>query len=166
MTKNVDTAALFQAIDIYVNCEKQIWEMLGLARGGHLIGPLGEHIGASVFNLELNTNQNEKGFDGTDKNSMKYQIKSRTFRNDTFSIPQFDFRCLDEKNFDYFVGIIFDQEYRVTKAYKASWDFVSANRGNLNKSTNAYLIPATKFNKSAGKNGCIDITQMIRAAWR
>ena len=165
MSKNVDTVSLFKLIDAYVNSKKEIWKVLELERRGDLIGPLGEHVGASALQLDLNTNQNEKGFDGFGKDGKKYQIKSRTFSDDSFTIPQFDFRCLDEKNFDYFVGIIFDQEYRVSKAYQAPWEFVYSNKGNLNKQ-NAHLISVAKFNKSVGRNGCIDITKTIRAAWR
>ena len=64
MSKNVNTAALFQEIDTYVNSEKEIRNMLSVNTGGAIIRPLGEHIAAAAFQLELNKNSSEAGFDG------------------------------------------------------------------------------------------------------
>ena len=54
---------------------------------GLLLGTLGEVYAAKHFNLKLNDNPIERGYDATDKEGRKYQIKTTQAARFNFKIP-------------------------------------------------------------------------------
>lgn len=74
--------------------------------------------------LELNLEPlSQTGYDAIDTVGCKYEIKGRKRTNK--NLGQFSvFRGLNDKKFDYFVGILFDKKFKVEKAWKVPHNIV------------------------------------------
>ena len=79
------------------------------------VGDYTEWLVAKALNLKL-ANNSASGYDGVDENGLKYQIKGRRITPENKSRQLSAIRKLKEKDFDYLVGVIFDQNYSIIDA--------------------------------------------------
>jgi len=79
------------------------------------VGDYTEWLVAKTLNLEL-ANNSALGYDGIDKKGVKYQIKGRRITPENKSRQLSAIRKLKEKDFDFLVGVIFNQDYQILDA--------------------------------------------------
>ena len=80
-------------------------------------GDYGEWLVSTRLGLSLETNS-AKGFDATDSQGMRYQIKSRRVTPANKSTQLGVIRNLEGKDFDFLLAVIFDENWQVLYAAK------------------------------------------------
>jgi len=80
-------------------------------------GDYAEYLVAQKLGLRLEENS-ELGFDATDDKGIRYQIKGRRLTPGNRSTQLGAIRKLKEHEFDYLIGVLFDEVYRVQKVAK------------------------------------------------
>ena len=79
-------------------------------------GDLAEYIFCRAFKW-TQQNNSQSGYDALDEGGNRYQIKARQVFKNTPSERQLSaIRGLENKNFDFLAGVLFDSEYNVIKA--------------------------------------------------
>jgi hypothetical protein len=81
------------------------------------VGDYAEWLCKKSFNLTLETNSNA-GFDATDSDGVKYEVKARKVTPDNGSRQLSVIRNYENKNFDFLIGIILNDDFTVKEAYK------------------------------------------------
>jgi len=79
------------------------------------VGDYTEWLVSRALNLTLAPNS-ASGYDGVDDKGIKYQIKGRRTTPENKSRQLSAIRKLNSKDFDYLVGVIFDEDYSVVDA--------------------------------------------------
>lgn len=80
-------------------------------------GDYAEWLVSEKLGLALETNS-AKGFDATDSQGLRYQIKGRRVTRDNRSTQLGVIRNLESANFDFLVGVIFGEDWRILHAAK------------------------------------------------
>lgn len=80
-------------------------------------GDYGEWLVSKAMELTLAGNS-AKGYDATDKQGLRYQIKCRRVTPSNPSTQLSVIRNLGEANFDFLLAVIFDENWEVTRAVK------------------------------------------------
>lgn len=78
-------------------------------------GDYAEWLVSTGLGLTLETNS-AKGFDATDSQGLRYQIKSRRVTSENKSTQLGVIRNLDSKDFDFLVAVIFNADWQVRYA--------------------------------------------------
>ena len=85
-------------------------------RGNNLVADYGEYLSAKMLGLTLMSNSVNRDYDAEDKDGKKYQIKSRkdSLRNKATILPiDRNIEQLKTANFDFLIGIVFDNDWNV-----------------------------------------------------
>ena len=80
-------------------------------------GDYAEYLAAKGLHLKLQSNS-KSGFDAIDEQGNKVQIKGRRITPKNQSRQLGVIRNLEKRQFDYLVGVIFDEAYSVSQALK------------------------------------------------
>lgn len=80
-------------------------------------GDYAEWLVSARLGLALETNS-AKGFDATDSQGLRYQIKGRRVTPDNPSTQLGVIRNLDGRDFDFLVAVVFDRDWTVLRAAK------------------------------------------------
>lgn len=80
------------------------------------IADLAEKLVCDALSLDLSTKQSNKGFDATDANQIRYQIKARRITALNGSTQLGAIRGLDGDNFDFLIGVLFNEDFTVHSA--------------------------------------------------
>lgn len=80
-------------------------------------GDYAEWLVSTKLGLTLQTNSS-KGFDATDLQGLRFQIKGRRVTSDNQSTQLGVIRNLEDKDFDFLVAVIFDANWQVRYAAK------------------------------------------------
>jgi hypothetical protein len=80
-------------------------------------GDFAEHLACRAFSLTPAANST-KGYDATDAEGNRIQIKGRRITEHNSSTQLSALRELETVSFDFLIVILFDPAYRVTKAYR------------------------------------------------
>lgn len=86
--------------------------------------------------LERNS---KSGYDATNTNGERFQIKSRRLDVSNKSRQLSVVRNLEAGDFDYLIGILFDREFRVKEAYKMPQGII-ANYADFNVHQNGHIL--------------------------
>ncbi len=78
-------------------------------------GGYAEHLASQALNLELETNSNA-GYDATDEQGKRYEIKARRITRHNKSRQLSAIRNIGNKHFDFLVGVLFNSDFSVFKA--------------------------------------------------
>jgi hypothetical protein len=78
-------------------------------------GDYAEYLAAEKLGLELKNNS-ELGCDAVDPKGLRYQIKGRRITPKNHSTQLSVIRNLENREFDYLVALLFDENYSVLKA--------------------------------------------------
>ena len=79
------------------------------------VGDLAETLFINAFGLKYVKGSN-KGYDATDKEEVKYQIKGRRITAENPSRQLSQIRDLENDHFDYLVGVLFDEDFKLMRA--------------------------------------------------
>ena len=101
----------------------------------------------------------EKGFDSTDKNGVKYEIKARRVTPENPARQLSAIRNLDGKHFDFLVAVVYDKNFEVVLAVKIPHAIVVA-KSKWQKGTNSFLLHAKDSLKDEA--GVEDITLLLK----
>ena len=102
------------------------------------VGDYAEWLVSTSLGLTL-ANNSAAGFDATDPDGVKYQIKGRRVTPDSPSRQLSAIRNLGAANFDHIIGVLFDAEFTVTGAYKVPHSVVR-EYAKYRKHTNAHIL--------------------------
>ncbi len=69
--------------------------------------------------------KSSKGFDASDTNGTKYEIKARRLTADNTSRQVSAIRSIRDRQFDFLAGLLFNHEFNVLRAAKIPWVVVS-----------------------------------------
>lgn len=87
-------------------------------------GDYAEWLVSARLGLALETNS-AKGFDATDSQGLRYQIKGRRVTPDNPSTQLGVIRNLDSHDFDFLIAVVFDRDWTVLRAAKIPHSVVS-----------------------------------------
>ncbi|MFE9084487.1 hypothetical protein ACQKKG_05850 [Brevundimonas sp. NPDC003935] len=124
------------------------------------VGDYAELLFATVFGWELE-NSSAAGHDATDRDGLRYQIKSRRLTRHNGSRQLSFLRRLPERKFDYLAAVLFDARYRVQRAIILPHESLEA-RCRYSKHANGWLFRLEDSCWSL--QGARDVTWEIRAA--
>lgn len=119
-----------------------------------------EHLVSKALSLTLEPKSN-KGYDATDSNGRRYEIKTRREdpnRKTTLTSP---IRDLEGKHFDELIIVLFAEDYTVKKAIQLPRRLVK-KVGKYRKHVNGWVISLRASLWDA--EGCTDITERIQQA--
>ena len=124
------------------------------------VGDYAELLFATAFGWELE-NSSAAGHDATDKDGVRYQIKSRRLTKHNGSRQLSFLRRLPEKKFDYLAAVLFDSAYQVQQAIILPHEGLEA-RCRYSKHANGWLF---RLEDSCWEMpGARDVTEQICAA--
>ncbi len=112
----------------------------GIIRSKNLVGDLGEYYCKLLFNLTLEPNQVNKGYDAKDENDKKVEIKTRRTPEDKAKVI---FRSFD---FKYCYFVILDDSFQPENIYKIK---VSAIKKTVDKCGNRLSVKKLKTKTGA-----------------
>ena len=120
-------------------------------------GDYAEWLVATRLGLKLETNS-AKGFDATDPQGLRYQIKGRRVTPDNPSTQLGVIRSLREKDFDFLLAVIFDADWRVLRAASIPHRTVE-HLATFRKHQNGHImhLPSSVFDNP----GVEDITKVL-----
>jgi len=87
-------------------------------------GDYTEWLVAERLGLRLNKNS-EKGYDATDADGVRYQIKGRKLSPSNSSTQLGVIRDLDKQEFDFMIAVVFEVDWRVKCAAKVPHDVIA-----------------------------------------
>jgi len=102
------------------------------------IGDYTEWLVSKTLGLQLVKNS-ATGYDATDKDGTRYQIKGRQVTTDKASRQLSSIRSLDAKNFDYLIAVIFDSEFNVIEAVRVPHKIIG-KYAYFQKHVNAHIL--------------------------
>lgn len=83
-----------------------------------------EWLASRAFGLEIQP-KSQKGYDAIDSRGIKFEIKGRKITPSNPSRQLGVIRNLDDKNFDFLIGILFDKDFSVLEAYRIPHGIIS-----------------------------------------
>jgi hypothetical protein len=121
-------------------------------------GDYAEWLVAEKLGLTLAT-KSAKGFDATDSDGLRYQIKGRRITDDNKSTQLGVIRNLECKDFNFLIAVIFNKSWDVHRAAKIPQEAVS-DLAAFRKHVNGYImhLPPTIFKNQNVK----DITSVLQ----
>jgi hypothetical protein len=111
-----------------------------------------EWLVSQKLGVKLESNS-QKGYDATDSNGLRYQIKSRRITPDNKSTQLSALRNLNDHPFDFLIALIFEADFTVKRAAKIPIDIVVA-KSSFRSHTNAHIVhlPSTIFDSPGVEN--------------
>ncbi len=123
-------------------------------------GGYAEHIVSNALKLTLENNSNA-GYDAKDAEGNRYEIKARRITSHNNSRQLSAIRNLENKHFDYLVGVIFSSNFDIFKACIIPHDLVvSKARFSHHTNSNILILADTLWLC----DGVKDITETLRNA--
>jgi len=83
--------------------------------------------------------KSKRGYDATDQNGKRYQIKSRRLDQTNESRQLSVIRNLEAADFDYLIGILFNRDFTVREAYKIPHGVIKEH-SRFSKLQNGYIL--------------------------
>jgi hypothetical protein len=102
------------------------------------VGDYAEWLVAQRLDLSLERNS-KSGYDATNTSGERFQIKSRRLDPSNNSRQLSVIRNLDAGEFDYLIGILFDRDFTVNKAYKVPHGII-AKYARFSKHQNGHIL--------------------------
>jgi hypothetical protein len=101
-------------------------------------GDYAEYLAAKELHLQLQSNS-KSGFDAVDERGNRVQIKGRRVTPKNTSRQLGVIRNLEEQQFDYLIGVIFDESYAVNQALKIPHGIIG-NYAEFSKHQNGHIL--------------------------
>ena len=92
--------------------------------GNNPLADYAEGLAAKALGLTL-ASKSTTGYDATDANSKRYEVKARRLSPTNKSCQTSALRGLEKQHFDYLIGVIFDPEFVVVRACRVPWTVVN-----------------------------------------
>lgn len=132
---------IIDAFNEIIRARQRLVEAGVIRTESDVTGQVAEYLAAKIYNLKLVKNSVNAAFDALDSEGKRYQIKSRKVIK-IGDNTSFDFHS--DKDFDYFVYMLFDKKLWKPLCYnKIPFNFVKANWAK-NKRRYSLRWPAVK----------------------
>jgi hypothetical protein len=122
------------------------------------VGDYCEWLVAKKLKLTLAT-KSTSGYDATGTDGIRYQIKCRCINPDNKSRQLSAIRNLDGHDFDYLIGVLFDDKFKVVRAAKIPYAIIGQH-AKFQKHTNSHILHLP--DKLFGDAHVEDITESLR----
>jgi len=122
------------------------------------VGDYAEWLVTTSLGWEL-AEKSMSGYDAVDDAEVRYQIKARRLTPDNSSVQLGAIRKLDEKPFDFLIGIIFEQDFTVKYAAKIPCEEVG-QFATYRPHVNAHIMQFRQ--KLLEHPSVVDITNQLR----
>lgn len=162
MSSSASSLSNSELVASWVQCMREM-RTRGLVRSSNNpVADLGESLAARALNLVLASNS-EKGFDASDAERRRYQVKSRRITPENRSTQLSAVRGLKSGDpFDYLIAIYFNEDFSVREVRRIE---VAAIRDHCSygKHTNSHkVVMSAKLREDKRST---DMTELFRAAW-
>ena len=138
---NVKKLSVHELLCLYSSIVEELRERNVIRTSNNPVADYAEYLVAQKMGLSLATSSTA-GYDALNKKGIKYQIKSRrnTIHNNSKQLGVI--RNLDEKKFDFLIGIIFNSNFNVIMAYQIPVDIIS-RYSRFSNHQNGYIFRLT-----------------------
>ena len=120
---NIKEMTLAELLALHVQIGEELRER-GVSRSANSpTGDLAEYLFCSAFGWEQEPNS-KRGYDATDSNGIRYQIKGNWLHRRKKSRQLSPLRNLDTRPFDVLAAVLFTDDYQVLRAALIPWAIV------------------------------------------
>jgi len=150
-----------QLLELHAKLEGRLREGGILRSANNPTGDLAEYLFCIAFRWETATNS-QAGFDATDSEGKRYQIKGRRIAGLNKSRQLSALRNISDGNFDFLAGVLFDENYGVLRAAIIPHAVILL-RAKPQQHTNShrFLLVENVWDVP----GVRDVTTQLRAVW-
>lgn len=127
-----------ELLALYIQIREEFRARGILRSENSLTSDLAEYLFCSVFGWEQEPNS-KNGYDATDSNGTRYQIKGRWMHRRTISRQLSALRNLKKRPFDMLAGILLADDYQVLRAALIPWAVVDEH-ARYNAHTNSAIF--------------------------
>ncbi len=115
-----------ELLQLYCDLMEELRERQLVRTSNNPVADYAEKVAVERLGL-IHAEKEARGYDATDNNGIKYQIKGRRSTKYNGSRQLGVIRDLDEKLFDYLIAVIFDEYFNVKEIWKIPHSFIKAN---------------------------------------
>ena len=157
---DLTTYSAEELLSLYAGVLKELNDRQIVRTYNSPVGDYAEWLVAEKLGLTLEKNANA-GYDATDSDNVRYQIKSRWARGKALSQRRKlnVIRNLDKHEFDVLIAVIFDEDFSVKAAYSIPYEHVG-RMAKYNEHQNGHII--TLLGKVLEDEMVEDITERLR----
>ncbi len=114
---NIKTLSVADLLTLHVQIKDELRARDVIRSENNLTGDLAETLFCKAFDWHQETNST-RGYDATDGKGVRYQIKGRRIHQHRRNKPRqlSAIRDINDKPFDVLAAVLFDENFRVTKA--------------------------------------------------
>ena len=127
-----------EILKCYVELMEELRSRDILRSANNPTGDLAEYLFCKAFGWTQAVNS-QSGYDATDDQNLRYQIKGRRVHRRNSSRQLSALRKLQEKPFDILAAVLFDDDYKVVKAALIPHEFV-IKQAHYREHTNSHLF--------------------------
>ncbi len=113
-------------LQLYCDLMEELRERKIVRTSNNPVADYAERVAVERLGL-IHAEKEARGFDATDKNSTKYQIKGRRITKHNNSRQLGVIRDLEEHLFDHLIAVIFDEHLSLQEIWKIPHNFIKAN---------------------------------------
>lgn len=156
----LSTMSVSELLSLYAGIGEALRERGVVCSANNPTGDLAEYLFCQVFGWVQAPNS-EKGFDATGLEGTRYQIKGRRIHRRNKSRQLSAIRDLSGKHFDILAAVLFDDDFRITRAALIPLDVVE-RRATFVAHTNSskFMLQDDVWNEPA----VVEVTKEIRKA--
>jgi hypothetical protein len=157
---NLQSLMVAALLDLYVGISSEL-KRRGITRStNNPVADLSEFLCSRGLGLQL-TSKSTKGYDATDRQGLRYEIKARRLTADSPSRELSAIRAFESNSFDLLAGVLFRENFTLFKACLIPRDVV-AQHACFVKHTNAlkFLLRDELWSVP----GVVDITHELQRA--
>jgi hypothetical protein len=159
---DLDHASVRELLSAYANIMDQLRARGVVRSSNNPVADYCESLVARALKLKASKRSN-KGCDAVDESDgKKYEIKGRRITRHNPSTQLSVIRDLDSCNFDYLVGVLFDDNFSVTHAHRIPYEVVKDAAGDRREYVNGWIIHLRP--SLWERSGVLDITAKVKKA--
>jgi len=128
-----------ELLNLNKNILNELKERQIIRTNNNPIGDYGEWLSCKSLKLNIEKNSNA-GYDASDKKGIRYQIKCRKITSNNKSKQLSVIRNFENNNFDFLIGLIFNETYDLKEAYKIPHNLIKKYYPKFNKHQNGYIV--------------------------
>jgi hypothetical protein len=157
---DISKLSLKEIFNLYADLIEELRSRQVVRSSNNPVADFAETLAAKVLGLKKAT-LSTKGFDAVDENGMTYEIKSRRITKHNRSRQLSAIRKLDEKHFDFLVGILFNPDFSVKRVCIMPYEAVK-RVATYKAHTNSWIV---QLRDEVWENpGVRDVTAVFRQA--
>ncbi|MBI3566498.1 MAG: hypothetical protein HY079_14990 [Elusimicrobia bacterium] len=157
---NLETHSSADLLALYADILDELQKRKVVHSTNNPVANYSEKLASEALGLKLMT-ESTKGFDGIDAIGNKYEVKGRRPTTNNPSRQLSMLRGLKDKHFDFLVGILYEEDFRVSRGCVIPHNVI-LSRARFSNHANAHIFHLTDDVWKIG--GVRDITDILRRA--